>query len=110
MTEGSGCAVTISDGDGRVVVSVEGELDLGTVRRLEDALEPVAPGSELVIDLTLCTFLDSSAVRTLVATGRAADEAGGSLSLVATDPGILRVLEITGVDTILPVHAALDDA
>ena len=31
------------------------------------------------------------------------------VSIVATDPAILRVLEITALDTMLPVHASLDD-
>jgi hypothetical protein len=29
---------------------------------------------------------------------------------VAPEPGILKVLEISGVNTMLPVHATLDDA
>jgi hypothetical protein len=33
-----------------------------------------------------------------------------SVSLVATDPGVLRVLEITALDTAVPVHATLDAA
>jgi anti-anti-sigma factor len=102
--------VTVSERANATVVDVVGELDLATVEGLESALEPVDVGSRLIIDLTRCTFLDSSAVRALVATARSADEAGGSLSLVATDPGVLRVLEITAVDTMLPVHDALDDA
>jgi hypothetical protein len=31
------------------------------------------------------------------------------VSVVATDPGILRVLEITALETMLPVHASLDE-
>jgi anti-anti-sigma factor len=95
--------------DGVVVVRVEGELDMATSGRFEEALgAPPAPGGRLVIDLTECTFLDSSAVRLLVGAARAADESGGRVSLVARDPGILRVLEIAAVDTMLPVHDSLD--
>ena len=96
--------------DGVVVVRVEGELDLATCAAFEDAIGETDPGQRLVIDLTECTFLDSSAVRVLVTTIRAAQEAQGSVSLVATDRGILRVLEIAGVDTMVSVHPSLDDA
>ena len=96
--------------DGVVVVRVEGELDLATCASFEDAIAETDPDQRLVIDLTQCTFLDSSAVRVLVTTVRAAQEAKGSVSLVATDPGILRVLEIAGVDTMLTVHPSVDDA
>jgi anti-sigma B factor antagonist len=96
--------------DGVVVVRVEGELDMATSDRFEEALGAPAPGGRLVIDLTECTFLDSSAVRLLVGAARAADESAGRVSLVARDPGILRVLEIAAVDTMLPVHDSLDSA
>jgi anti-sigma B factor antagonist len=95
---------------GIVVVRVEGELDLATCASFEGALGPAEAGGRLVIDLTECTFLDSSAVRLLVGAVRDADESGGKVSLVASDPGILRVLEIAAVDTMLPVHESLDSA
>ncbi|HSI97295.1 MAG TPA: STAS domain-containing protein [Gaiellaceae bacterium] len=95
---------------GGVVVHVDGELDLATVEKLESALATTDPGAPLVIDLTACTVLDSSAVRVLVTTARSAEAAGGSVSLVTSDPGLLRILEIAAIDTMLPVHPTLDAA
>jgi anti-anti-sigma factor len=96
--------------EGTVVARVEGELDLATSPDFQEAIETTDPGSRLVVDLTECTFLDSSAVRVLTATARAADAAGGSVLLVASDPGIRRVLQIAAIDTLLPVHETLDSA
>jgi anti-sigma B factor antagonist len=95
---------------GGTVIRVEGELDLSTAPALEEALTEAGFSERLVVDLTTCTFVDSSAVRVLVASARDSEAAGGTLALVVTDPGILRVLEISGVDTMLPVHHALDAA
>ena len=95
---------------GADVVRVDGELDMATCAKFEDALGTPEPGSRLVVDLTECTFLDSSAVRVLVASVRAAEGANREVALVASDPGILRVLEIAAVDTMLPVHSTLDSA
>jgi anti-sigma B factor antagonist len=95
--------------DGATVLHVEGELDMATSGALEEALD-AADGGRVVIDLGPCTFLDSSAVRVLVSAARSAEESGRELSLVARDPGILRVLEIAAVDTMLPVHSSVDDA
>jgi len=95
--------------DGAIVVRVEGELDLATSGALEEALD-AANGGRLVIDLGGCTFVDSSAVRVLVSAARSAEESGRTVSLVARDPGILRVLEIAAVDTMLPVHSSVDEA
>jgi anti-sigma B factor antagonist len=95
---------------GAVVVRVEGELDLATTETFEDALGTPDPGGTTVIDLTECTFIDSSAVRLFVEAARAAQKTQGTVSLVASDPGIRRVLEIAAVDTMLPVHDSVEAA
>jgi anti-sigma B factor antagonist len=93
---------------GAYVVHVSGELDLATAPLLEEALGESAP-EQLVIDLSGCTFLDSAGIRTLV--GAARDRAGTSrLRIVTADPGIVRLLEITGVDTLIHVHPSVDAA
>ena len=96
--------------DGGAVLRVEGDLDMATAPTLEDELADAGFAKRLVLDLSQCTFLDSSAVRVLVSSGRDSEAAGGSLALVVTDPGILRVLEISGIDTMIPVHDNLDAA
>ena len=96
--------------DRGTVLAVEGELDMATAPVLEEALADAGFAERLVVDLTACTFVDSSAVRVLVSSGRDSEAAGGSIALVVTNPGILRVLEISGVDTMLPVHETLDAA
>jgi anti-anti-sigma factor len=93
-----------------VVVRVDGELDMATSSSLEQALDGTDPGGRIVIDLSGCTFLDSSALRVLVQQARAADNAGGRIALVTTDPGILRVLEIATTETLLPVHDTIESA
>lgn len=95
---------------GDVIVRVAGELDMATTPSFVDELARADPGGRLVVDLTACTFLDSSAVRALTGRAQAAGEAGGSVSLVASDDGILRTLEIAGTETLLPVHPTLEAA
>ncbi|HSF61150.1 MAG TPA: STAS domain-containing protein [Gaiellaceae bacterium] len=97
-------------GGGAYVVRVVGDLDMATAPTLEERVASVDVASRLVIDLTLCTFLDSAAVRLLTTIARDSDTAGRSVALVASDPGILRVLEITAVDDVLPVHSTVDEA
>ena len=93
---------------GAHVVHVSGELDLATAPLLEEALADVS-GEKLVIDLSGCTFLDSAGIRTLVAATR--DRSGARrLRIVTADPGIVRLLEITGVDTLTHVHPSVDAA
>lgn len=83
---------------------------MATAPTLEERTASIDSARRLVIDLTHCTFLDSAAVRALTKVARDSGSTGTAVALVATDPGILRVLEITAVDNILPVHGTLDDA
>lgn len=93
-----------------VVVRVEGDLDLATSPRLEEALESAGTAKRVLIDLTECTFLDSSALRLLIESAHARESEDGSIELVVSNPRILRVLEIAAVDTVLPVHDSLESA
>jgi anti-sigma B factor antagonist len=94
---------------GAVVLHVAGELDLATAPRLEDAIAGASHVEHVVIDLSGCTFLDSSGVRSLVLARRNTPP-DQRVDLVSADPSILRVLEITGVDTMLAVHPSVEAA
>ena len=83
---------------------------MATCPQLEDVLRGTDLRKRIVIDLSGCTFLDSSAVRALVGAARAAESAGGDVALVTSDQGILRVLEIASVEMMLPVHETVEQA
>jgi anti-sigma B factor antagonist len=110
VVEGDTFEVLVESRSATTLVRVTGDLDLATVPKLERALASRPRDTSLVIDLGNCTFVDSSCVRSLVGAAREAREAGTKAAIVATEPGVLRVLEITGVDTLASVHRSLDDA
>jgi anti-anti-sigma factor len=89
----------------RTVITVGGELDLATAPRLEEALmPPLGGGASVALDLRGLEFMDSTGVRVVVAAHLSAQEHGGALT-VCTIPGgpVARVLEISGLDTVLDV-------
>jgi anti-anti-sigma factor len=90
-------------------VHVTGELDLATAPDVEAAIAG-SDSDVVVVDLTGCTFLDSAGIRALVGAARGLAAEDRSLRVVTDEPGILRLLEITGVDTLIDVHPSLDDA
>ena len=94
---------------GAVVLRVSGDLDLASAPRLEETLATVR-ADPTVIDLSACTSLDSSGVRMLASAGRNVSEAGRRFAVVTSSPSLLRVLEITGVDTMLAVHHSTESA
>lgn len=89
-----------------VIVRVSGEFDMARVAEVEAALASATDAQHVVLDLSGCTFLDSSGVRVITATVRTADR----VSLVAADPSVVRVLELTAVDSVVSIHPSLDAA
>jgi anti-anti-sigma factor len=84
---------------------VFGELDMETAPGLARAVESAIGGStgwSLVIDLSHCSFLDTTALGVLVDLQAAAREAGAELLLANTPPRIVRLLELTGLAEVPP--------
>jgi anti-sigma B factor antagonist len=94
---------------GAEAVFVTGDLDLATAPRLDEALAGVTAGV-VVVDLSGCTFLDSAGIRALVRAAGSLEQAGRELRLVASDAGVGRLLQITGVDSLVRIHSSLDAA
>jgi anti-sigma B factor antagonist len=100
-------AVERTDGEDRIVVSVRGDVDLGTVDALSQALEQATRGGgQVVIDMTDVTFLDSTGVRVLVEAYRGAQRSGGALYVRGARHWVARVLEVTGVARLLTMPNA----
>jgi anti-sigma B factor antagonist len=93
------------------VISVEGELDLSTAPRLKWVLiDSLQTGhSRLVVDLSLATFMDSTALGVLVAVNRSLD-AGARLTIVCARADVLKTFELSGLDRAFAIFATLDEA
>lgn len=91
--------------DGVVRVQVRGELDLSTSPALGNALQrELDDGRSVVVDLSRVTFIDSTALNTLVGALRSCESNGGSLAVSSRLPHqVSRVFEITGLDAVLPL-------
>lgn len=104
--------VEVAERDGRTVVSAAGELDAHTAPALEAEVGPVStrPGGSLIVDLSEVSFVDSTGLGVLVTALKHAREAGGTLDLVVAAPRVLKVLALTGLDVVIPLHSTLDEA
>ncbi|WP_049976792.1 STAS domain-containing protein [Streptomyces leeuwenhoekii] len=96
---------------GLAVATVVGDVDVQTAPTLRSgALEIIQQGHPcLVLDLAQVGFCDSSGLSAIIGIWHAAQEAGGSLSLAAVPNRLMRMLCMTGVDSLLPVHATAAD-
>ena len=97
-----------------VVVVIEGEHDIYTAPTLRERLdESLDRGGGVVVDLTGATFVDSSVLGALLDARRRAHEAGPGFVVCIGDtvePGVRRILDITGLVPVLPVVNGRDEA
>jgi anti-sigma B factor antagonist len=94
------------------LVSVAGEIDLHTAERLQQGIdEATSVGADTVlVDLSGVGFIDSTALGVIVQETKRLEGRGHALILVTNDPRTMRVLEVTGLDRVLPRRATLHDA
>jgi anti-sigma B factor antagonist len=93
------------------VVSVAGELDMYTVPPFQEQIGAALNNGHgrIVIDLSACWFIDSTAVGILITANKHLGEQNDRLVLVAADRNVVKVFEITGLDrvfTIVPTRAS----
>ena len=91
----------------RLVVSVGGDLDLGSAPSLEAAVGGLAPfGRTVVIDLAGVEFIDSSGVRSLLAVNKlVTDDVGVPVVLSGGTAATRRLIELTGIDQVFTIEA-----
>ncbi len=108
--------IALDDSHGDVlVVSVRGEHDIYTAPALRDRHDEALGGDPtgVIVDLSDATFLDSSILGALLEARRQALERtiGYVVCLGETpEPGVARILEITGLVPVFPVLRSRDEA
>ncbi|WP_436501995.1 STAS domain-containing protein [Actinokineospora sp. HUAS TT18] len=89
------------------VLAVAGEIDLVTEPQVRSALDAAlrTEPAILIVDLTAVEFLGSTGLTALVAAHHGATT---TQLRVVTNPAARRIMQITGLDTVLPLFATLD--
>jgi anti-sigma B factor antagonist len=94
------------------VVSAQGEVDMAEAPLLRDAIRAGVDrgATHVVADLTDVSYLDSTGLGVLIGFTRELGDSGGQFIVVASDPQLLRLFEIAGLDGMLRVDHALEQA
>lgn len=93
------------------MVALGGEIDMAVAQEFaEQAMGALADCPDespvVVIDLGAVTFLDSSGIGAVVQIRRRAVERGQSVKLRGRDERVMRVLEMSGVDSLFEIESA----
>jgi anti-anti-sigma factor len=88
---------------GAACVTIIGDVDIGVADEFEDALLAAWDdvGRPVAVDLRGVDFFDASALHALIVAWRVITSRGGEIFIAAASPPVLRVLAITGTDTLL---------
>jgi anti-sigma B factor antagonist len=94
---------SVTSARNEVVVALEGEMDMANADALGRALTAVleARASKVTVDLESLSFLDSSGIRCLVIASQQASAVGSKFVVRRPGRAVLRVLQLTGTDTLL---------
>ena len=98
--------------DRTTIVAVEGEIHVSTAPEFSAMLGATVEGgrTSLVLDLTDVMFIDSTGLSVLLTALRQVTHAGGQMAVVCSNPTVLRLFEITRLDTTFDIHAELEPA
>jgi anti-sigma B factor antagonist len=96
--------------EGKVVVTVGGEVDMLTSPQLRSAvLAQLSEGAQLVVlALDDVTFLGTSGLAVLIEVREAAHQAGVELRLACTGRRVLRPLSIAGLVPMFDIHDTVE--
>lgn len=93
------------DDDG--TIGVVGEIDLAGGPLLDQVIaSQEAAGTDVVIEMSEVTFVDSSGLRSLIAASQRAASAGRRVRLVAPSPVLVRLLDITATTSMFDIDGA----
>ncbi len=94
----------------RLVVAAAGEVDIASAGELRAALHFAAESgaAEIWLDLSGLEFMDSTGITSIVDARRQLD--GRPFALICPAGPVRRVLDISGIERAIPIHASRADA
>ena len=94
------------------VLPLEGEIDLHVSLRVSQKLaEIIRPKpSQLVVDLSRVTYIDSSGLAALIQGMRDVEDYGGRFALAGVQENVLSIFEIARLDKVFLIYPHVDAA
>ena len=98
--------------DQTTVVSIAGSVDALTAPEVTNYLsKQVADGLQhLVLDLSGVDFMSSAGLRAILSILKESRQQGGDLRVAAAQPGVDRILKMSGFTTILKAFPSVNEA
>lgn len=95
---------------GYSVIELDGDVDLSCspqARKL--ILESLEKKRDLLVDLSLVSYIDSSGVASLVEGYQTAKKKTLKFGLIGVSPAAMNVLQLARLDKVFPIHASVEE-
>jgi len=95
-----------------VLIAIEGTIDTLTADEISTHFEEQIAGghTRLVVDLTDVDYLASTGLRLLLTIMNQVREKGGDLKLLEPNENVRRIMDLTGIFTLIDVHPDAESA
>jgi anti-sigma B factor antagonist len=116
VTEGRGLPGSTESGTSETpgkqitVIEAHGDLDSTAVSRLRDQMRAAGSNRYLTVDLSGVPLLDTAALAVLVGAAKRARAAGGRLVFAGPGEMVTRILQVTGLNRVIPCYPGMDEA
>ena len=97
--------ITIDEKGTARTVRLEGTCDLAPAPELKAALQPLIPPDvdDVTVDVSGLGFIDSTGLGVILGAMRRLREGSGALRIAGAKGTVLRVLEVTDLDKVIPM-------
>lgn len=98
--------------DGGVLkIALAGRMDVQGTQEIDLKFTGYTANQQAVIvDMSAVEFLASIGIRTLLLAAKAISRRGGKVAILNPDSNVTSVLEMAGIDTLIPIFRSLDEA
>jgi anti-sigma B factor antagonist len=108
-------AMRYEGSDGTQIVTVKGEVDLSSARRLWELIwrakeQADVDPTRVVVDLSEVEFMDTAGLEVLLEEWNSSRQLDGRMCLVAPEGPITRLLEVTGLGKLFDLYPELEVA
>ncbi len=98
------------DGNVRKII-LAGRMDVQGTQEIDVKFSGFAANQKaLIVDMGAVEFLSSIGIRTLMLNAKAVAQRGGKMVLLNPSESVTKVLEMAGIDTLIPICRSADDA
>jgi len=92
-------------------ISLAGRMDIQGVQEIDLKFTGhTANQTAVIVDLSAVDFLSSIGIRTLLQSAKAVTSRNGRMVLLNPCESVTHILEMAGIDTLIPIHRSLEDA